>query len=161
MAGSVSAPGTPTPAATSNAPPRMLERLLARTHRSPDHHMWDILPISSMRGRTMTIDIQPTEIDGKHYVTSDGRHEMRRHGPFSADEAEARACRIAAICRALKAEVRWARRRQVRAKGDVMGEVIDLQSQLAPRGEPGVRRRFLSFFRGDFDRSGPEKIPAG
>ena len=57
----------------------------------------------------MTITIQPVEIEGEHFVTvnMDGS-EMRRHGPFSADEAEARACRLAAISRALKAEVVWA-----------------------------------------------------
>ena len=58
----------------------------------------------------MTIDITPTETCGQHWVeVSMDNQPMRRHGPFSeAAEAEARACRIAAICRALKAEVHFA-----------------------------------------------------
>jgi hypothetical protein len=48
------------------------------------------------------IDIQPVEAEGVFWVrlSMDGG-ELKRHGPFSADEAEAMAARFAATCRAL------------------------------------------------------------
>jgi hypothetical protein len=48
-------------------------------------------------------DIQPIEIDGKHYVdvSIDGQ-ELQRRGPFqNAEAAEATAARFAAFCRGL------------------------------------------------------------
>ena len=58
----------------------------------------------------MVTDITSTEIDGKHWinVNIDGC-ELERRGPFpSADEAEATAMRIAAVCRAMHTEVHHA-----------------------------------------------------
>lgn len=58
----------------------------------------------------MTVDIQPVEIAGQFWVevVMDSQ-PMSRHGAFATpDEAEAAACRIAAMARGLHAEVRWA-----------------------------------------------------
>ena len=51
----------------------------------------------------MTVDIQPVEIAGQFWVevVMDSQ-PMSRHGAFATpDEAEAAACRIAAMCRAI------------------------------------------------------------
>jgi hypothetical protein len=63
---------------------------------------------------TAQIDIKPSVHDGKHWadVVLDG--EVRRHGPFpDPDEAEVMAVRLAAMCRAMNAEVHM----QATAKG--------------------------------------------
>ena len=54
----------------------------------------------------MITDITPIEIKGEHWVRIriDGC-ELEPRGPFSADEAEATAVQIAAVCRAMHAEV--------------------------------------------------------
>ena len=55
----------------------------------------------------MTIDITPIIEAGDHFVevVIDG-DKLKRRGPFaSADEAEAEASRVAAICRAMRANV--------------------------------------------------------
>ena len=56
-------------------------------------------------------DITPIEIEGEHWVRihMDGC-ELEPRGPFSADEAEAMAAQIAAVCRAMQAEVQCGRR---------------------------------------------------
>lgn len=58
---------------------------------------------------TMAINIQPVEAEGAFWVdvTMDSQ-PMRRHGPYSADEAEAAATRIAAMCRAMHFGVHFA-----------------------------------------------------
>lgn len=55
----------------------------------------------------MTINIEPVEIDGQHWINVIiGGTAMERRGPFaSADEAEVVATRLAAWCRAMNAEV--------------------------------------------------------
>ena len=60
----------------------------------------------------MTIDIQPVKLDGQHWVNvTIGGSEMERRGPFpDADEAEIMATRLAAMCRAMNAEVIMAAR---------------------------------------------------
>ena len=51
----------------------------------------------------MTVDIQPVETDGQFWINLklDG-DAMQPRGPFATpDEAEAAACRIAAMCRGM------------------------------------------------------------
>ena len=57
----------------------------------------------------MTIDIQPIEIGGQLWVRVSMDGEMKQHGPYdSADTAEIIAIRLAAMCRAMNAEVTMA-----------------------------------------------------
>ena len=58
----------------------------------------------------MTITIETVAIDGQFWVhLSMDNYPMEPRGPWSdPDQAEAAACRIAAISRALKAEVHFA-----------------------------------------------------
>ena len=58
----------------------------------------------------MTIDIQPVELDGQHYVNvTIGGTAMERRGPYrDADKAEIMAEHMRRIGRALNAEVTMA-----------------------------------------------------
>ena len=57
----------------------------------------------------MTVDIQPVEIAGQFWVevVMDSQPMSRRGAFATPDEAEAAACRIASMCRAIHAEVHW------------------------------------------------------
>jgi hypothetical protein len=47
----------------------------------------------------MVTNIQPVEIDGKHYVDVSIDGHANCYGPYPDDEAKAMAARIAAVCR--------------------------------------------------------------
>ena len=54
----------------------------------------------------MVVDVRPIESDGKHYVGVIMDGETNRYGPYAdTDEAVATAARLAAWCRAMRAEV--------------------------------------------------------
>ena len=54
----------------------------------------------------MNVSIQPARLGGKFYVDVTMNGETSRHGPYAdSDEAEIAAVRLAAVCRAMNAEV--------------------------------------------------------
>jgi hypothetical protein len=78
----------------------------------------------------MTVDIQPVEPDGRFWINLklDG-DAMQPRGPFATpDEAEAAACRIAAMCRGMPLFTA----QQSRTRPDPPKE--------APNGSPDVDR---------------------
>jgi hypothetical protein len=65
----------------------------------------------------MSVHIQPARLDGEFWVDVSMDGETRRHGPFpDADKAEIMAVRLAAICRAVNAEVTMAAPRLRRSR---------------------------------------------